>query len=39
MNSNIDTTYLNDLFRFYLNMTYVFNIKGIHEKYNVGPLR
>ena len=38
MNSNIDTVSL-DLFRFYLNMTSVFNIKGIHEKYCLGPLR
>ena len=39
MNSNIDAVSLNDLFRIYWNMTSVFHIKGIHEKYNVGPKR
>ena len=39
MNSNIDVIALNDLFRINANMTSVFHIKGVHEKYSLGPLR
>ena len=39
MNSNIDAISLNDLFRINWDMTSMFHIKGIHEKYSLGPLR
>ena len=39
INSNIDAISLNDLFRINWDMSSMFHIKGIHEKYSLGPLR